>query len=120
MVKMYENLDAWKEAINLALRIYEITKTFPKEEIYGITLQLRRAIISISNNIAEGAGRKSKKDFIQFVHIASGSLNEAESLLYLCFRLNFITMDTHKELEEDIKRLGRLIGGLLRYLKSGT
>ncbi len=83
MAKMFENLDAWKEATDLAVRIYEITKNFPKEEIFGITSQLRRAAISISSNLAEGAGRKSKKDFKQFVHIASGSLNEVDSLLYI-------------------------------------
>ena len=67
MAKMFENLEAWKEATNLAVQIYQVNKSFPKEEIFGITSQLRRASISISSNIAEGAGRKSKKDFKQFV-----------------------------------------------------
>jgi four helix bundle protein len=116
MAKMYENLDAWKEATNLAVKIYQVTKNFPKEEIFGITSQLRRASISISSNIAEGAGRKSKKDFKQFVHMASGSLNEVESLLHICFRLNLITADPQRELKENTERLGRLIGGLLKYL----
>jgi four helix bundle protein len=116
MAKMYENLDAWKEATDLAVRTYEITKTFPKEEIFGITSQLRRASISISSNIAEGAGRKSKKDFKQFVHMASGSLNEVESLLIICFRLNLLTDRTYNELKENVDKVGRLIGGLLRYL----
>jgi four helix bundle protein len=116
MAKMYENLDAWKEATNLAVKIYQVTKNFPKEEIFGITSQLRRASISISSNIAEGAGRKSKKDFKQFVHMASGSLNEVESLLHICFRLNLITVDPQRELKENTERLGRLIGGLLKYL----
>jgi four helix bundle protein len=116
MAKMYENLDAWKEAVNLAIQIYEITNTFSKEEIYALTSQLRGASVSISSNIAEGAGRKSKKDFKQFVHIASGSLNEVESLLQICFRLNLITGDSYKELNESTARVGRLIGGLLKYL----
>lgn len=116
MAKMYENLEAWKEATELAVRIYGITKTFPKEEIFGITSQLRRASISISSHLAEGAGRKSKKDFKQFVPIASGSLNEVESLITICSRLNWITAEPHKELQEKIERLGRLIGGLLKYL----
>jgi four helix bundle protein len=116
MAKMYENLDAWKEAANLAVQVYQITKTFPKDEIFGITSQLRRASISISSNIAEGAGRKSKKDFKQFVHMASGSLNEVESLLYICSQLNLTTSDSYKELKERVDRLGRLIGGLLKYL----
>jgi len=116
MAKMYENLDVWKEATNLAVQIYQITKDFPKEEIYGLTSQLRKASISISSNIAEGAGRKSKKDFKQFVHIASGSLNEVESLLHICSRLNLIAADSYNELKESAERLGRLIGGLIKYL----
>jgi four helix bundle protein len=116
MAKMYENLEAWKEAVNLAIQIYEITKGFPKEEIYGLTSQLRGASVSISSNIAEGAGRRSKKDFKQFVHIASGSLNEVESILRIRFRLDLITADPYKKLKESTERLGRLIGGLLKYL----
>ena len=83
MAKMYENLEAWKQATDLAIRIYEVTEAFPKEEIFGITSQLRRAAISISSNIAEGSGRKSKRDFKQFIHMASGSLNEVESFVCL-------------------------------------
>jgi len=116
MAKMYENLDAWKEATSLAVRIYQITRTFPKEEMYGITSQIRRAVISISSDIAEGAGRKSKKDFQQFVHVASGSLNEVESLLHICFRLDLVKPNVYQELKEDVDKVGRLIGGLLKYL----
>jgi four helix bundle protein len=116
MAKMYENLDVWKESTNLAVQIYQVTQNFPKEEIWGITSQLRRASISIPSNIAEGSGRKSKKDFKQFVHMASGSLNEVESLLHICSRLDLITADTYKELKESAERLGRLIGGLIKYL----
>jgi len=116
MAKMYENLDAWKEATNLAVQVYQITKNFPKEEIFGITSQLRRASISVSSNIAEGAGRKSKKDFKQFVHMASGSLNEVESLLHICSRLDLITGNPYEELKESAEKLDRLIGGLLKYL----
>ncbi len=116
MAKMFENLDAWKEATDLAVRIYEITKNFPKEEIFGITSQLRRAAISISSNLAEGAGRKSKKDFKQFVHIASGSLNEVDSLLYISSWLNLMSTNLYKELKEHVDREGRLIGGLIKYL----
>lgn len=118
MAKMYENLEAWKEATNLAVQTYQVTKGFPKQEIFGITSQLRRASISISSNIAEGAGRRSKKDFKQFVHMASGSLNEVESLLHICSRLNLIIGDPYKGLKESAERVGRLIGGLLKYLDS--
>ena len=116
MAKTYENLEAWKEAIDLAIRIYEATETFPREEIYGITSQIRKATVSISSNIAEGSGRKSRKDFRQFIHIASGSLNEVESLLIICLRLNLIAGESFGKLKEKVERLGRLIGGLLRFL----
>ena len=114
---MYENLDAWKEAPILAVRIYEVTRSFPKEEIYGVTSQIRRASVSISSNIAEGAGRKSKKEFEQFIHMASGSLNEVESLVFICSRLNLLEDGVCQELREKIETVGRLIGGLLRYLR---
>ena len=81
MAKNYENLEVWKEAVKLAVLIYKETKGFPKEELYGLTSQLRRAIISVSINIAEGAGRSSKQEFIRFINIALGSLNETESLV---------------------------------------
>jgi len=113
---MYENLEVWKEAIDLAVTIYSVTDNFPKEETYGLTSQLRKAAVSISSNIAEGSGRKSKKDFRQFVHIASGSLNEVESLLIVSSRLNLIDVEFFKEIKARIQKLGRLIGGLLRYL----
>ncbi|MEI9475770.1 MAG: four helix bundle protein [Deltaproteobacteria bacterium] len=116
MAKMYENLEAWKQATDLAIRIYEVTEAFPKKEIFGITSQLRRAAISISSNIAEGSGRKSKRDFKQFIHMASGSLNEVESLLFVSLRLNLLTKESYAELKERIDKVGRLIGGLLRYL----
>lgn len=114
MAKTYENLEAWKEAVSLAVRVYETSKLFPKEEIYGITSQLRRASVSISSNIAEGAGRKSEKDFKNFVRMASGSLNEVESLLLICSRLDLFKSGDYEELTEKIDRLGHLIGGLLR------
>ncbi|OGP53238.1 MAG: hypothetical protein A2162_10820 [Deltaproteobacteria bacterium RBG_13_52_11b] len=116
MAEMFENLDAWKQATELAIRIYEVTAAFPKEEMFGITSQLRRAAISISSNIAEGSGRKSKRDFKQFIHMASGSLNEVESLLFVSLRLNLLTRESYTELKERIDKVGRLIGGLLRYL----
>ena len=90
MAKTYENLEAWIKGVDLAVIIYEITRNFPKEEIYGLTSQIRRSVISISSNLAEGAGRPSKKDFRRFVDIAMGSLNETESLLIVASKLGFV------------------------------
>ena len=115
-MKTHKDLIVWQKSIELVIEIYQLTDKFPSEEKFGLVSQMRRASISISSNIAEGSGRKSKKDFKQFVHMASGSLNEVESLLHICSRLDLITAYPYKELKESAERLGRLIGGLLKYL----
>lgn len=117
MAKTYENLDAWKRAVDLAVKIYEITRDFPKEEIYGITSQIRRAVISISSNLAEGAGRPSKKEFNRFVDMSMGSLNETESLLIVSCKLGFIEKQPFHEIKSQIEELGRILNGLKKYLR---
>ena len=117
MAKTYENLDAWKKAVDLAVKIYELTRNFPKEEIYGITSQIRRAVISISSNLAEGAGRPSKKDFRRFVDIGMGSLNETESLWIVSYRLTLIEESLYLETRSQMEELGRILNGLKKYLR---
>jgi four helix bundle protein len=75
MAKTFETLDVWKKSMDLGLDIYKITKNFPKEEIYGLTAQIRRAVMSVSNNIAEGSGLDSNRQFIKHLKISKGSLN---------------------------------------------
>ena len=116
MAKTYENLDAWKNAVELAVSIYEITRDFPKEEIYGLTSQIRRAVVSISSNLAEGAGRPSKKDFRRFVDISMGSLNETESLLIVAHKLRFINEEAYLSTRSKTEELGRILNGLKKYL----
>lgn len=118
MAKSYETLEAWQCAIKLAKQVYEITREFPKEEIFGITAQIRRAAVSISSNIAEGFGRSSVKERRYFVELAIGSLNEVESLLFLSRELGFIDEQRYKELKEIVEKEGCLLGGLLRYISS--
>lgn len=86
----YKELKVWQESIELVSQIYSITKFFPKEEIYGITSQLNRASVSIPANIAEGAGRNSNKEFVQFLSIAMGSCAEVETLLIIAEKQGFI------------------------------
>jgi four helix bundle protein len=117
MAKNYENLEIWKEAIALATLIYRETKNFPKEELYGLISQLRRAVISISANIAEGAGRSSKQEFNHFINIALGSLNEVESLVYISKELNYLTEDNFNLLKGRIEKVGKLLGGFKNYLR---
>lgn len=87
----FRKLKIWKKAINLATVIYEVTQHYPKEEMYGIVSQMRRSSVSISSNIAEGAGRKSRKEFSQFLRIAYASLCELETQLIISKNLHFIT-----------------------------
>jgi len=116
MAKNYENLEVWRETIKLATLIYGETKNFPKGELYGLTSQLRRAVISISSNIAEGAGRSSKQEFYRFINIALGSLNETENLLYLSKELNYLKKKNFDSLKAQIEKVGNLLGGFKKYL----
>jgi len=109
MEKGYKKLMAWQKADELAFEVYLATKKFPKDEIYGITFQLRRAVISIPTNIVEGAGRQNKNEFKQFINIALGSLAETEYLLEFCFRLEYLKERDYNKLEN----LRREVGGLL-------
>ncbi|MCW3074323.1 MAG: hypothetical protein JWP69_1392 [Flaviaesturariibacter sp.] len=88
----YQNLDVWKKAMILAKEVYIALQVYPKEELYALTSQTKRAAIAISANIAEGIGRNYKKDTIQFLHISRGSLYELETLLQLGKSLGFCTM----------------------------
>jgi four helix bundle protein len=115
-VNSYKDLLVWQKAIDISVEVYKVTMNFPSTEIYGLTNQVRRASNSISLNIAEGFGRNSNRSFINFLNIASASLYELESGLYLSERLNFIT---NKELEtinfiitEESKMLSSLISKL--------
>lgn len=112
----HRDLDAWKKSIDFVVKIYKITENFPKEEIYGITSQIRRAAVSISSNIAEGAGRNSDKEFMHFLSISIGSLAEVDTQLIICRELKFISVKTYEELEIEIINVRKLILGLKRYL----
>ena len=87
----HKNLKVWQKSVSLATNIYELTKTFPQEERFGITSQIRRAVVSISSNIAEGAGRGSKKEFAQFLSIAYGSCYELDTQLLISNNIGFLS-----------------------------
>ncbi len=79
MRNSYRDLRTWQQAVDLAIDVYRLTKSFPREEVYGLTIQLRRAAVSVASNIAEGKGRSSDREFVQFLHHARGSLLEVET-----------------------------------------
>lgn len=89
----YKKLIAWQKAHELAITVYKLTNSFPKEELFGLTSQLRRAVLSIPVNIVEGYNRKSKKEFIHFLDIALGSLAETEYLIEFAIELGYIEGD---------------------------
>ena len=105
----------WQKADELAYQVYLATKSFPKEEIYGITSQLRRAVLSIPVNIVEGYGRQGKKELKQFLNIALGSLAETEYLIDFSLRLNYLTIEKHNKLQNLRIEVGKL---LWRFFKS--
>lgn len=117
MSKSFENLKIWKNALDLAETMYRVTRSFPREETFGLTSQLRRAVVSISANIAEGVGRNTKPETSRFVDIALGSLNETESLSALAYRLGYIPSDSYKKIRTDTETLGRSISAFRKYLK---
>ena len=113
--RTHKDLDAWRKSLDLVEMVYKVTKEFPKEELYGLTNQLRRAAVSVPSNIAEGAGRGSKKEFIQFLHIALGSLSEVETQLVIAKRLGYLK--DIGSIEGQIETVRKLILGLVRYLR---
>ena len=91
MVRPHQKLDAWQEAIRLVKMTYLITQSFPKEELYGLTAQMRRAAVSIPSNLAEGAARSSKKELAQFISISKGSLSELETQMIIASELGYLS-----------------------------
>ncbi|RJP28740.1 MAG: four helix bundle protein [Candidatus Omnitrophota bacterium] len=114
MDKGYKKLLVWQKADELALQIYLETKRFPKDEIYGVTSQLRRAAISVPTNIAEGSGRQNKSESKQFINISLGSLAETEYLLEFCFRLKYLDEENFNRLEELRNDVGALLWNLYK------
>jgi len=116
-IRNFYDLEAWKKGHLLALNIYKMTKNFPREEIYGITSQLRRAASSIAANIAEGFARYHFKDKTKFYYNARGSVAEVQNFLLLAKDLGCIDLKTCKELGEKANETSKLINGLIRSTK---
>lgn len=117
-MKSYTDLDVWKKARQLVKDIYLITRRFPKEELYGLTNQMRRAAVSVPSNIAEGHGRNTAKDSLQFFFIARGSLYELETQIFVCFDLELIIQTDLDILVNDIIGCKKLLNGLMRYFET--
>ncbi|NJX15914.1 four helix bundle protein [Tamlana crocina] len=116
-MKSYKDLDVWKEARKLVAVIYESTQKYPNEEIYGIVNQMRRCVISIPSNIAEGCGRQSSKETIHFLYISRGSLYELETQSFLSKDLNFLSEEELNKILVQIEACMKLLNGFINYYK---
>jgi four helix bundle protein len=116
-VKSYRDLDVWKVSVELAVLCYQVTKPFPKDELFGMVSQIRRATTSVSANIAEGQGRATTKDFLNFLSIARGSLLELETHLTVCQRVGLITEFQLNQTIELSDRVSRMLFSLRRALE---
>ena len=115
--RSYKDLLVWQKAMNLVTEVYNLIKTFPKEEIYGLSGQLRRAIVSVPSNIAEGQGRDSVKEFIHYLSISYGSLMEVETQLQIAANLGYLKQVEVDKLLEQTAEVGRLLNGRSRSLR---
>ena len=114
----YRDLDVWNEAMTLAVAIYEETRVFPREEMFGMTSQLRRAAASVPANIVEGFGRQQTRSFIQFLRIAQGSLKELETHVALSVRVGLMSEAGGMRLAERSDRIGRMLTAFVRALEN--
>jgi four helix bundle protein len=116
-VKSHKDLTLWKESMNLVEDIYSISKNFPKEEMYGLTSQMRRCAVSVPSNIAEGAGRKGEKEFARFLYIALGSLSELETQFEISIRLNYVPSEIQTEpIFDKIIYIRRMLSKLIKSI----
>jgi len=112
-LKDFKELKVWHKAYDLALRVYEASRSFPREEMYGLTSQLRRSAVSIGANIAEGCGRRSDGELVRFLQIARGSSSEVEHHLLLARDLKFLQAATHQDIEKRLQEVQRMLTSLV-------
>jgi four helix bundle protein len=115
----YRDLIAWQKAMDLVEQAYRTSRTFPKDEMYGLTSQFRRSAVSVPSNIAEGQGRASDAELIRFLHIAHGSLRELETQALIANRLDYCDRNQTAKTLEMAAEVGRLINGLIRSKERG-
>ena len=117
MAESFRDLIAWQKAMTLVTEVYRATETFPDRERYGLTNQVRRAAVGIASNIAEGKGRLSKKEFVQFLAKARGSLCEVPTQLEIGMRLGYLATVDFELLEDHARELGRVLNGLMKTIR---
>jgi four helix bundle protein len=119
-MKDFRQLKVWEKSHQLALAVYKATKEFPKEELYGLTSQIRRSSMSVPTNIAEGCGRFTNADFARFLQMAMGSASEAEYQLILARDLGFLSNDVYEKLHNDTEKVKRMLTSLIKTIRSNS
>lgn len=117
-MRNFKKIKAWQHADNLVVKIYSTTQLFPKEELYGLVSQLRRAASSIPANIAEGANRQHKKEYLHFLYVANGSLGETMYFTHLAHRLGYLTDNNYDDITKTQEEVSKTIYGLIKAVKS--
>jgi four helix bundle protein len=115
-IKTYRDLIVWQKAMALVTEVYKAAKSFPKDETYGLTGQIRRCSVSIPSNIAEGYGRNSSSDYVRFLNIAMGSLYELQTQLEISLNLGYCAENNYKKLSEASREIERMLSSLIRKL----
>ncbi len=114
----FRDLKVWQRSLDLSVAVYSATKASPDDERYGLTSQMRRCAASIPANIAEGSARKGSGEFLQFLHVAAGSLAELETFLELARRLEYCEQEVLRSLDNTATEVGRMLYGLIAHVKS--
>jgi len=116
-MRPHEELDVWQKSFDFVVALYKATDNFPKEEKFGLTAQLRRAAVSISANLAEGAGRKTPKEFAFFLSNSQGSASEVDTELLIAHRLTFLSESDYGDLRSSLDEIGRMLTGLSQHVQ---
>lgn len=119
-IKSFRDLVAWQKAFRLGIHVYELTKSFPADERFGLISQLRRGAVSVTSNIAEGYGRGSRTDYIRFLKVARGALYEIESQILFAAELGYLNSQGVEDIESQIAECSRILGGLIKSLQPKT
>lgn len=116
----FRDLIVWQKAMTLVTDVYRLSKSFPKDEVYGLTSQLRRCAVSVPSNIAEGYARNSNGDYTRFLRVASGSLYEMETQIEVARNLGYLSEEDFQATTALSKEIGRMLGGLIHKIQGGT
>jgi four helix bundle protein len=117
MHKPHKDLKVWQRGMDMVMAVYRLTAQFPSEEKYGLSSQMRRAVVSVVSNIAEGAARQGNAEFVQFLHVSLGSVSELDTQLELARRLGFVRDEDWQRLDGDLQEIDRMLIGLRNSLR---